>query len=54
VVDDHASVVIENEGGTGSPALQDSGGGYGLQGISERLALLGGRIEAAPRRTAGG
>jgi signal transduction histidine kinase len=48
VVDDHASVVIENEGGTGSPALQDSGGGYGLQGISERLALLGGRIEAGP------
>ncbi len=32
----------------GAPALQASGGGYGLQGIAERLALVGGSLEAGP------
>ena len=43
---DHISVTVENEAANGSSALRDSGGGYGLQGITERLALLGGHMEA--------
>jgi signal transduction histidine kinase len=31
----------------GSP-LSDTGGGYGIQGIKERILLLGGRVEAGP------
>ena len=46
--DEGVSVVIDNVRAPGSSALQDSGGGYGLQGIAERLALLGGHMEAGP------
>ena len=46
--DEGVSVVIDNVRAPGSSALQDSGGGYGLQGIAERLALLGGQMEAGP------
>ncbi len=45
---DRVSVAIENLTGTGSPDLSATGAGYGLQGIGERLALLGGRMEAGP------
>jgi signal transduction histidine kinase len=45
------TLVVENTGapanGHGNP-LGDSGGGFGLRGIGERLALLGGQVEAGP------
>lgn len=44
---------VENGSPTGlASALGASGSGYGLQGIAERLALVGGRLEAGP--TGGG
>jgi signal transduction histidine kinase len=45
---DRVSVTIGNSGTPASPTLHDSGGGYGLRGMEERLALLGGRMEAGP------
>ena len=45
---DGVSVGIENRAGAGSPTLSTTGAGYGLQGIGERVALLGGRMEAGP------
>ena len=50
--EDDVSVVVENRGSPGSPTLHHTGNGFGLQGITERLALLGGRLEAGP--TTGG
>ena len=44
--DDLVSVTIENAWAPGGPVLHDGGGGYGLRGIGERLALLGGDVEA--------
>jgi signal transduction histidine kinase len=46
---DHVTVTIENDvpasNGSNSP-LGRSGGGFGLRGIGERVALLGGEVEA--------
>ncbi len=40
-------LTISNPPGTGPPSgLSDSGGGYGLQGIAERVLLVGGQVEA--------
>ncbi len=43
------SVTIDNVGdGSPASALSESGGGHGLPGLGERLAMLGGDIEAGP------
>jgi signal transduction histidine kinase len=45
------TVTIDNDvpatNGAAAP-LASSGGGFGLQGIAERVALLGGEVEAGP------
>ncbi len=46
---DRVTVTIENDvpaGDGGTNPLGRSGGGFGLRGISERVALLGGEVEA--------
>jgi signal transduction histidine kinase len=48
--DDRVSLSVSNARGgsaNGSP-LKDSGAGYGLQGIKERVLLLGGRVDVGP------
>lgn len=47
---DHIRVVIDNDipATNGVSPLGSSGSGFGLQGIAERLALLGGEVEAGP------
>jgi signal transduction histidine kinase len=48
---DHVTVTIDNDvtaGNGAASALASSGGGFGLRGIAERVALLGGEVEAGP------
>jgi signal transduction histidine kinase len=55
LADSHGSAGVAGPAGAtpdGAGFLALSGGGYGLPGIVERVALLGGHVEAGP--TAGG
>lgn len=54
--DGHVSLaVVDEHGGTGpatdAPSLAATGAGYGIQGIKERILLLGGQVEAGPTAT---
>ena len=44
----HSANIEVSGGRPGDLTLAGSGGGFGLQGIAERLALLGGEVEAGP------
>jgi signal transduction histidine kinase len=43
-----ASVRVEDEGGGAGPRQEAAGPGLGLQGMQERVELLGGRLRAGP------
>jgi signal transduction histidine kinase len=46
--DGGATLVVQDSGGDGHAVLDQTGAGYGLAGMSERAALLGGRLNAGP------
>jgi signal transduction histidine kinase len=46
--DGAVSVTVDNVAAASAPSLEETGAGYGLLGIAERLDLLGGSLEAGP------
>lgn len=47
--DDRVVLEVVDDGGRATAPLRDSGSGHGLQGMRERVAALGGTLEAGPR-----
>jgi signal transduction histidine kinase len=45
----HAITVFVDDDGPGAAAVGRPGGGHGLVGMSERLATIGGSLQAGPR-----
>jgi signal transduction histidine kinase len=45
----HAITVFVDDNGPGAAAVSRPGGGHGLVGMSERLATIGGTLQAGPR-----
>ncbi|HEX2298578.1 MAG TPA: ATP-binding protein, partial [Pseudonocardiaceae bacterium] len=45
---DCAAVEVHDGGGCRAAPLHEAGGGRGLTGLTERAALLGGRLQAGP------
>jgi signal transduction histidine kinase len=51
--DDRVLLEVLDDGGTPSGTLRDSGAGHGLTGMRERVAALGGTLDAGPREGGG-
>lgn len=51
--DDRVVLEVVDDGGRATAPLRDSGSGHGLQGMRERVAALGGTLEAGPRDSGG-
>ncbi len=45
---DRVALTVDNDRTSPSTVLAETGGGHGLRGITERIALIGGRVEAGP------
>lgn len=46
--DDAVALEVVNDGGIEAPASDEAGGGHGLVGMRERVAAIGGRLDAGP------
>ncbi len=51
--EDRVVLEVVDDGGVAAPHLRDSGAGHGLRGMRERVAALGGSLEAGPRAEGG-
>jgi signal transduction histidine kinase len=51
--DDRVQLEVLDDGGTPRRPLSDSGSGHGLTGMRERVAALGGTLDAGPRESGG-
>lgn len=51
--DDRVQLEVLDDGGTPRRPLSDSGSGHGLTGMQERVAALGGTLDAGPRDSGG-